>query len=255
LPAGRGKFAAARAPPAAEARTPTLLREDFAMAMKLYTHPVSTVGRPVTLFIADHNLAVEQQIVDLFSGEQYGPEFTKVNPNNFVPVLEDDGFRLTEASAILKYLADKVNSPTYPKDLKTRARVNEVMDWFNTGFYRTFGYGLCYAQVLDPYKLADAAGQAQAVELNRKAAERFLKILNDHIIGPHRYLCGEQLTIADYLASGILSLGDVIGCTFAAYPNVQRWYQTMRALPNWQATNSAIDGWAGMARGPTYVTV
>jgi len=225
------------------------------MALKLYTHPVSTMCRPVVMFITDHNLPVEQQVVDLFTGEQYGPAFTAINPNNFVPVLDDDGFRLTEASAILKYLADTVNSPTYPKDLKGRARVNEAMDWFNTGFYRTFGYGFCYAQVLDPYKLADATGQQQAVELNRKAAERFLKILNDHIIGDRRYLCGNELTIGDYLASGILSLGEVIGCTFAGYPNVQRWYQAMRSLPNWQSANAGIDSWAGAARGPIYVTV
>ena len=32
-------------------------------------------------------------------------------PEPPVPVLEDDGFRLTETSAILKYLADKIDSP------------------------------------------------------------------------------------------------------------------------------------------------
>ena len=58
-----------------------------------------------------------------------------------MPVLEDGDFRLTECSAILKYLADKVGSPAYPKDLQKRARVNELMDWLNTGFYRDFGYG------------------------------------------------------------------------------------------------------------------
>jgi glutathione S-transferase len=225
------------------------------MAIKLYMHPASTTCRPVMMFIADHQLPVEQQVVDIMTGEQYGPEYTAINPNNFVPVLEDDGFRLTESSAILKYLADKCESPTYPKDLKQRARVNEAMDWFNTGFYRTFGYGLCYAQLLDPYKLVDTTGQEQAVALNKQAAERFLKILNDHMVGSRRYLCGDQLTIADYLASGILSLGEVIGCTFAGYPHVQRWYQTMRSLPNWQSANAGVEAWAGFARGPTYVTV
>ena len=225
------------------------------MAMKLYMHPASTTCRPVMMFIADHNLAIEQQVVDLFTGEQYGPEYTTINPNNFVPVLEDDGFRLTESSAILKYLAERCDSPAYPKDPKERARVNEVMDWFNTGFYRTFGYGLCYGQLLDPYKLPDPNGQAQALAGSKQSAERFLKILNDHMIGTQRYLGGERLTIADYFASGILSLGEVIGCTFAGYPNVQRWYRTMRALPNWQSANAGVEAWAGMARGPTYVTV
>ena len=77
------------------------------MAIKLYMHPASTTCRPVMMFIADHDLPIEQQVVDLFTGEQYGPEYMAINPNNFVPVLDDDGFRLTESSAILKYLADR----------------------------------------------------------------------------------------------------------------------------------------------------
>jgi hypothetical protein len=29
----------------------------------------------------------------------------------------------------------------------------------------------------------------------------------------------------------------------------------MRALPNWQSANAGVETWAGVARGPTYVTV
>jgi len=56
-----------------------------------------------------------------------------------------------------QYLADKVRSPAYPKDLRQRAVVNAVMDWANTGFYRTFGYGLCYPQVLDGLREVERA--------------------------------------------------------------------------------------------------
>jgi glutathione S-transferase len=36
--------------------------------------------------------------------------------------------------------------------LKQRARVNEIMDWLNTNFYREWGYGLCYPYlVLEPH--------------------------------------------------------------------------------------------------------
>jgi glutathione S-transferase len=223
--------------------------------MKLYMHPASTTCRPIMLFIADHNLDVEQQVVDIMTGEQYQPAYAAINPNNFVPVLEDGGFRLTESSAILKYLADKIDSPSYPKELQQRARVNEAMDWFNTNFYRTFGYGLCYAQLLDPYKLPDGTGQQQAVDAAKRAAERFLGILDHHIIGTRTYLCGDAITIADYLASGILSLGEVIGCTFAPYPSVVRWYRTMCGRPNWPSANAGLQAWAEFARGPVYVTV
>ena len=75
-------------------------------------------------------------------------------------MLEDGDFRLTESSAILKYLADKVDSPAYPKDLKKRARVNEMMDWLNTGFYRDFGYGLVYPQIFPHHKRPSDEAQA-----------------------------------------------------------------------------------------------
>ena len=101
--------------------------------MKLYTYPASPVCRPIAMFIADHGMEIEQQVIDLMTGEQNQPAFAAINPNNAVPVLEDGAFRLTECSAILKYLADVVDSPTYPKPLQARARVNSAMDWVNTG--------------------------------------------------------------------------------------------------------------------------
>src|SRR5438034_6846413 len=75
--------------------------------MKLYYHPVSTTSRPVWLFIAENDIKCELRVVDLMKGEHYQPEFVAINPNRMVPVLEDGDFRLTESSAILKYLAEK----------------------------------------------------------------------------------------------------------------------------------------------------
>src|SRR3984893_7784078 len=99
--------------------------------MKLYMHPASTTSRPVVLFIADNNIPCELQVVDLLTGAQLKEPYTKINPTKMIPLLEDGDFRLTESSSILKYLSEKNNSPAYPKHLKQRARVNEVMDGVN----------------------------------------------------------------------------------------------------------------------------
>src|SRR5688572_30964315 len=96
--------------------------------MKLYMHPVSTTSRPVRLFIAESKIPVEEQVVDILTGEHHKDAYKALNPNKMVPMLEDGDLRLTESSAILKYLADKANSPAYPKDLKQRAKVNELLD-------------------------------------------------------------------------------------------------------------------------------
>src|SRR5688572_28253565 len=109
--------------------------------MKLYYHPVSTTSRPVALFAADHHIELDYQLVDLIKGEHLLPGFSALNANQAVPMLEDGEFRLTECSAILKYLADCVGSQTYPLDLRRRARINERMDWINTSLSRELGYG------------------------------------------------------------------------------------------------------------------
>ncbi len=224
--------------------------------MKLYMHPASTTSRPIMLFAAEEGIVLEQQVVDLMTGANMKPDFLAINPNGLVPVLEDGSFVLTESSAILKYLAEKSGSATYPKDLHARARVNEAMDWFNTNFYRAFGYGLCYSQILDSYKLPDAAAQTFALEVAMKRACHNFRILNDHMLGNGKsYICGDTITLADYFASGLLSLGEVTGCTFADYPNVVRWYGRMKNLPHWQAANAGVFAWADFVRGPAYVTL
>ena len=224
--------------------------------MKLYMHPASTTCRPIMLFAAEEGIALDQQVVDLFTGEHLKPAYLALNPNGLVPLLEDGAFRLTESSAIMKYLAEKSGSPAYPKDLQARARVNEAMDWLNTNFYRAFGYGLCYAQLLDPYKLPEAAAQRLAIDAAKPRAEHVLQLLDSHWFGAKKsYLCGERITLADYFASGLLSLGEVTGCTFAAYPNIVKWYGRMKNLPHWHETNAGVYGWADFARGPQYVTV
>jgi glutathione S-transferase len=213
--------------------------------MKLYQHPASTTCRPIMMFIADEKLDVEQQVVDILSGEQYSADFVKINPSSFVPVLEDGDFRLIESSAILKYLADIAGSAAYPVDPKARARVNELMDWFNTNFYRTFGYAFVYPQILDYCKLPDEKAQRLQVEAGKAQAERFLKVVDEHILGKgNAYLCGNTLTIADYFASGMASIIELIGGNFANYPNISAWYARMQALPNWKSANAGLYEWA-----------
>ena len=78
--------------------------------MKLYYHPVSTTSRPIMLFAAEAGIDLEYQVVDLMTGEHMGDAYAAINPNKQVPVLEDGNFRMTESSAILKYLAEKTLS-------------------------------------------------------------------------------------------------------------------------------------------------
>lgn len=158
-------------------------------------------------------------MVDLTTGAQTRPPYSDQNPNMMVPMLEDGDLKLTESSAILKYLADKINSPAYPKDLKQRAKVNEVMDWLNTGFYRDFGYNFCYPQLFPHHKRRSDEAHAGAIEWGKEKSRRWLKLLDEYWIGPKKdFLCGDQITIADYFGSGIVSIGEIVHVDFSNYP-------------------------------------
>ena len=209
--------------------------------MKLYFHPVSTTCRPIMLFAAESGIALDYELVDLFTGAQYKPEYAAVNPSCQVPVLDDGDFRLTESSAILKYLAEKIGSPAYPSDLRKRARVNERMDWLNTGFYRDNNYGYIYPQIFPFMRRADDTVQAGTVAYGREKALTWLKVLDQDIIGPrNRFLCGDEITIADHLGAMMVLSGEAIGCDFTAYPNIARWLGNMRALKSWAKVNEAF---------------
>jgi glutathione S-transferase len=209
--------------------------------MKLYYHPVSTTSRPVVLFAAESGIPLDMQVVDLFTGEQYQPAYEKINPSHQVPVLEDGDFRLTESSSILKYLADKVGSPAYPKDARQRAHVNERMDWFNTGFYRDYSYGFVYPQIFPFMKRQDDVVQAGTIAYGKEKALGWLRILDQNLIGPRSdFLCGDSITIADYLGAMMTLSGEAIACNFAGYPNISRWMGRMKSLKNWNSVNEGF---------------
>ena len=221
--------------------------------MKLYMHPVSMTSRPVRLFIAENGMNVDEQVVDLFTGEHYKEPYTSINPNHLVPVLEDGDFRLTESSAILKYLADKIGSPAYPKDLKQRARVNEMMDWLNTNFYREYAYNLIYPQLFPHMKRPSDEVQKATLEWGKERAKGWLQILNDHWIGANRqYLCGDQVTIADYLGAAFVTLGEIVRCDFSPYPNVQRWLGNMKKLKSWPKVNEVFEGYKASVKDQAF---
>jgi glutathione S-transferase len=224
--------------------------------MKLYMHPVSMTSRPVRLFMAEKGLKADEEVVDLMTGAHFQEPYASLNPNKLVPMLDDDGFKLTESSAILKYLAEKFDLPEYPKDLKKRAKVNEVMDWLNTNFYREWAYGLCYPQLFPHMKRRSDEAHAATIEWGKEQSKRWLQVLNDHYIGPkNQYLTGDTITIADYFGAALVTLGELIGCDLAAYPNITRWLDNMKKLKTWPQVNEVFDGFKAQLKDQKFVTL
>lgn len=208
--------------------------------MRLYHDPLSTSSRPILMFAHEHGLAIEPVLVSLREGAQKHPDYVAINPNGTIPLLEDGDFLLIESSAILKYLADKVESPSYPRDLRARAQINAAMDWL-TGFHTCFGLGFVYPQMLPKYRRDDPANQADVLERGLSSTNERLDILDAHMIGPDRnYCCGPQLTLADYLGGPMFALADAVGFDLSPWPNVSRWVAILRQRPSWDAAHAVF---------------
>jgi maleylpyruvate isomerase len=95
--------------------------------MRLYDYWRSSAAYRVRLALNYKGLAYEQVAVDLRQGAQRAPAFLEINPQGLVPVLEDDGARLTQSLPILNYLEERYPEPALlPKDLPGRASARAI---------------------------------------------------------------------------------------------------------------------------------
>jgi glutathione S-transferase len=92
--------------------------------MKLYMHPASPNCVAVLMTAALLEIPLEIESVDLFKGTHLEPDFLAINPNGFVPVLQEDDFLLWETNAITQYLASKrPNCSLWPANDRSRADI------------------------------------------------------------------------------------------------------------------------------------
>jgi len=212
--------------------------------MKLYTFDGSPTSRIILLFCAEERIQFQQIDIDLLAGAHVSESFKAINPCGLVPVLEDDDLRLTESSTILKYLADKFGSKAYPGDLKRRAKVHEAMDWLNTSLYRELGYNFIYTQIYAHHRREPEVVNHGTMHWGRERTQQNLQLLDRHWLGKKRFLCGDELTLADYFGAPIVAQLDLVRANLAPFENVSRWMQQMRGLGSWKKVHAMHEQYA-----------
>ena len=95
--------------------------------MRLYGYFRSSAAYRVRIALALKGLGVETTFVHLMKGEQHSAEYSRINPQNLVPVLEDEGTLLHQSLAIIEYLEERHPRPALlPGDALGRARVRSL---------------------------------------------------------------------------------------------------------------------------------
>ncbi|CAN6543404.1 unnamed protein product [Malus baccata var. baccata] len=90
--------------------------------IKLYSYWRSSCSYRVRIALNLKGLKYEYKAVNLLKGEQLSPEFRKLNPVGYVPVLVDGDTLVADSFAILMYLEEKYpQHPLLPPDLQKKA--------------------------------------------------------------------------------------------------------------------------------------
>uniref|UniRef100_UPI002B4E57E5 glutathione S-transferase theta-1-like n=1 Tax=Lineus longissimus TaxID=88925 RepID=UPI002B4E57E5 len=169
------------------------------MALKFYFDLLSQPVRATYIFLKMNNIKFTPKVVNLGKGEHFTDEFAEVNPFKRVPVIDDDGFKLTESVAILQYLAEKHNVPDHwwPKDLNKRAKVNEYMNWQHYNL-RWNGSMVFQHKALIP-RLTGRPIDEKKLNSHLKKLDDNLDSLENIFLRDQPFVAGNEISIADLL--------------------------------------------------------
>jgi GST-like protein len=175
----------------------------------------------------------DAHLIRIGNGDQFSTGFVAINPNSKIPALVDRSVRppvrVFESGAILLYLADKFGY-FLPKEPAARTEALNWLFWLQgSAPYIGGGFGHFYHYA--PVKME------YAINRFTMEAKRLLDVL-DRQLAEHRYIAGDEYTIADMATwpwyGNLVLDGAYNAAKFLdsdSYKNVIRWAREIAERP------------------------
>lgn len=151
------------------------------------------------------------------------PEFHALNPNYRVPVIDDDGFVLSESMAINFYLAKKHKSPLYPADLKNEALALQWSLWETDRLDRQI---VTYCR--NTKDLPETERKAEVAEAAWKEIVPAFDAL-EAALAKSEWLAGTAFSVADLNVAA--ALYRALTLDLSKWPHLQAWFNRCWARP------------------------
>ena len=188
----------------------------------------------VALFLEESGLPFEAIPVDTRKGEQFAPDFLKVNPNGKVPVLvvrsAESEVALFESNVICEYIEEtQAGARLHPADPLTRAQHRAWME---------FGSAI----LGDLWGLETTQDAATFAAKRDALAAKFARV--EAALGEGPYFAGAQFSLVDAVFAPVFRYFDVFDAygdlgIFAATPKVRAWRDQLAQRPSVQTAVGA----------------
>src|SRR5262245_7597670 len=182
----------------------------------------------IYIMLEETGLPYKEHFVDVWAGQQYKPEFLKINPNNKIPAIVDhEGpggkpYTVFESGAILLYLAEKTGQ-FLPKDT---AKKYEVIQWL---MIQVAGVGPMFGQWTH-FKMFAPPGSEYGQARYTSELKRLYEVLEKRL-GQTKFLGGDEYSIADIATFPWTRNHDAQGVKWDNNPNLARWFSTIAERP------------------------
>lgn len=203
---------------------------------RLHYFPESGNSYKLALMLAMCGQAFEPVWTDFGSGMTWTPEWrAAVNPMGEIPVLEEDGVKLTQTAPILLRLDDRFGR----FQGEGEAGRYEVLRWLFWDNQELSGFMAMYR-----CRRAFTTGtDLKVLDFMRRRVDDFLGIVETRF-QERPFVAGDQPTVADLSMTGYLAFpGHESGYDLAAsHPAVDAWLKRIAALPGWKAPYDLLPG-------------
>jgi GST-like protein len=193
----------------------------------------------IILMLEELELPYQFHWVSVWRGDQFAPDFVRMNPNSKVPVIVDtegpEGkpYSVFESGAILIYLAEKVGQ-LLPREGTVR---HDCLQWL---MIQLTGIGPMFGQYVHFTRFAADPVHEYSRSRYRTETLRLLDVL-DQRLRDHTYLAGAEYSIADVATYPWARVLGFMGLEISQYPGVSRWASAISMRPAAQRTIAKVD--------------
>ncbi len=206
--------------------------------MKLFDYELSGNCYKARLLLNILRIPYERIELDSIRGREHKSAwFLAINPLGQVPVIDDGGFILRDAQAILTYLASRYDAGGrwYPRE--PAAAVGQVAMWL--------GFADSLTATVGAARQHDTMFYSLDVEKCRAAAHTLLRVLDEHLWFAEQqgrdWLCDrEHPTIADLACFPYVMLSEEGGISRLPYPAIRRWSDRVKRVPGFTTMGGRV---------------